>query len=305
MGRGKAKGWRPAAAGSAQGLLLGSADSCTGDTIASPVQLREEGRALPKQHINYDPEGIKGQPRPGAWKGGKGDRPVTSVVVPAPTAKAPKAQPPEAVASGEYKSLAAEPARSMPPPSMRRALTPPPTKPDAKAPSLAQASKESGKTEIELRREAAAEAEEAAQVFPPLQPLCKEEEVFPPLRPLCKEEEVEETQPKEEVEVKQEAEESAHKRLRSDVNSSGGDAQASAGVVAEVAKPAGNAVQQGLQRWAEKVNGLAGTDADLVKRCREFVRKRILKAHASGSLHATDWDEELVPTVEALREGAV
>merc|ERR1712061_164022 len=41
-------------------------------------------------------------------------------------------------------------------------------------------------------------------------------------------------------------------------------------------KQESGAMKQGLQAWAEKVNALAGTDAELVKACREFVRKRIL-----------------------------
>jgi len=61
------------------------------------------------------------------------------------------------------------------------------------------------------------------------------------------------------------------------------------------------AIKQGLQAWAEHVNALAGDDADLARRCREFVRKRILKAHAGGHLHSHDWATEPVPTVEELR----
>merc|ERR1719362_820275 len=60
------------------------------------------------------------------------------------------------------------------------------------------------------------------------------------------------------------------------------------------------AIKQGLQGWAERVNALAGDDTDLVRRCREFVRKRILKAHAGGHLHSHDWATEPVPTVEEL-----
>jgi len=64
------------------------------------------------------------------------------------------------------------------------------------------------------------------------------------------------------------------------------------------------AMKQGLQGWAERVNVLAGGDAELVRKCREFVRKRILKAHASGDLHSVDWVSEPVPTVEELRSSA-
>jgi hypothetical protein len=69
------------------------------------------------------------------------------------------------------------------------------------------------------------------------------------------------------------------------------------------APAAASGVQQGLQRWASQVNALAGTDADLIPRCREHVRQRILKAHAMGNLHATDWDTEPLPSVDDLRAG--
>jgi len=47
-------------------------------------------------------------------------------------------------------------------------------------------------------------------------------------------------------------------------------------------------------------NAESGADDDLAQRCRDFVRTRILKAHAEGNLHSVDWGEERVPTAEEL-----
>merc|ERR1712217_619101 len=88
-------------------------------------------------------------------------------------------------------------------------------------------------------------------------------------------------------------------------DSNGGEAPSGGDAEPEAKKPKteSGAMKQGLQGWAEKVNGLAGTDAELVKACREFVRKRILKAHAEGNLHSVTWETEPVPTTEELRGG--
>lgn len=64
--------------------------------------------------------------------------------------------------------------------------------------------------------------------------------------------------------------------------------------------PAKKPKATGLQAWAERVNNSAGEDADLATLCREFVRKRIMKAHGAGNLHTNDWDEEPLPTPEEL-----
>merc|ERR1712203_550835 len=57
-------------------------------------------------------------------------------------------------------------------------------------------------------------------------------------------------------------------------------------------KTESGAMKAGLQGWAERVNALAGTDAELIKACREHVRQRILKAHTDGNLHSVNWGEE-------------
>merc|ERR1719414_479910 len=72
MGKGKAKGFRPPK--DDKSMLFGSADHLTGNTIASPVQLRAEGIPLPKDHMNFGDEWGKGD-----GKGdGKGSGPVTA-----------------------------------------------------------------------------------------------------------------------------------------------------------------------------------------------------------------------------------
>jgi len=68
------------------------------------------------------------------------------------------------------------------------------------------------------------------------------------------------------------------------------------------AAPQSAAMQQGLQGWAERVNMLSIEEPGLAKACREFVRKRILRAHAEGNLHSVDWSEEAIPTPEQLEE---
>lgn len=56
-----------------------------------------------------------------------------------------------------------------------------------------------------------------------------------------------------------------------------------------------------LQKWAERVTALAGADEEMIKRCRDHTRKRIMKAHVEGNLMTTNWDEEPVPsTVDEL-----
>merc|ERR1740121_3448522 len=60
------------------------------------------------------------------------------------------------------------------------------------------------------------------------------------------------------------------------------------------------APRQGLQRWAERVHALAGGDAALLQRCRDFVRGRILEGHAAGLLDEIDWDDEPLPALEHL-----
>ena len=66
MGKGKTKGWRPSA--QTAGLLCGSADHLSGDTVASPVQLREEGKPLPPSHFNYrDREWRAGRDSKASW----------------------------------------------------------------------------------------------------------------------------------------------------------------------------------------------------------------------------------------------
>lgn len=56
-----------------------------------------------------------------------------------------------------------------------------------------------------------------------------------------------------------------------------------------------------LQEWTKRVNKMGEGDEELEKKCRDFVRKRIMKAHTDGNLHSHNWDEEPVPDPEALR----
>lgn len=95
------------------------------------------------------------------------------------------------------------------------------------------------------------------------------------------------------------AEEAAAKKARVDEE---GPMQGPAPPPAAAAAPkaAAAGMQAGLQKWAEKVNAVGAGDPDLMKKCRDIVRKRILKAHATKTLNETDWDAEPVPTKEEI-----
>uniref|UniRef100_A0A7S1LEH7 Uncharacterized protein n=1 Tax=Alexandrium catenella TaxID=2925 RepID=A0A7S1LEH7_ALECA len=334
MGKGKAKGWRPPAANDSKaGLLLGSASHLTGDSIASPVQLRDEGRALPKNHPNFGDEWGKGGKGKGAtgdasatgansipvvkrpeggWAAGlDGEKPNASATgsncIPVQRPKpcgappvdqkkenaedekpallkasakahspaAPADQPTEAVKAEEEEDGAGNSSGSAPP-----------TAPKAAAVTPSEPVRSDGKTEIERRREAMLQRERAVAGR-------QAEEVL-----------AEAKRPPEEG-----AEEAA-KRRREEVAAEEGPAEKrpreatatpSATPAASAAPAAGGAMQQGLQGWAERVKGMASGDAELEKLCKEFVRKRILKAHGAGDLHSRNWGGEPLPTVEELR----
>eukprot|EP00928_Gymnodinium_smaydae_P011003 TRINITY_DN14124_c1_g3_i1.p1 TRINITY_DN14124_c1_g3~~TRINITY_DN14124_c1_g3_i1.p1 ORF type:complete len:670 (+),score=109.62 TRINITY_DN14124_c1_g3_i1:78-2087(+) len=55
-----------------------------------------------------------------------------------------------------------------------------------------------------------------------------------------------------------------------------------------------------LQEWAGRVNNLASGRAEFTESCKDFVRKRILRAHAEGNLHSIDWDAEPVPDLSSF-----
>jgi len=102
-----------------------------------------------------------------------------------------------------------------------------------------------------------------------------------------------------------EEQEAKRRRVQNEAECTGDDERRSIGQSATSAPPAAQgdtgAIKQGLQGWAERVNALGEEDPELVKRCREFVRKRILKAHATGDLHSCNWLEEPLPELEELQ----
>eukprot|EP00927_Polykrikos_kofoidii_P062613 TRINITY_DN57415_c0_g1_i1.p1 TRINITY_DN57415_c0_g1~~TRINITY_DN57415_c0_g1_i1.p1 ORF type:complete len:371 (+),score=99.93 TRINITY_DN57415_c0_g1_i1:89-1201(+) len=366
MGKGKTKGWRPPAADSAEGFLLGSAAALTGDTIASPVQLRQEGREVPKDHINYGWTGSDG------WGKGKGKQGKDSATgannVPVSGKSTAPVPGSGAGASPKHAGVAAKPTAKGAAPTPKadvEAPMPPPKAPapkeEPKIPSFAPSKPvaDDGKSEIERRREALMAHRKAISAANPERALesedygedngaaarraesqAKREEMEARIRdaearrvqalpggenqnghPKIVKEEVKmeenteatkgtdvktEAPKKEEIKEEVTGDEPAAKRLRAEPVTSCPDASSvSAAPVAPAAKAPAAAQgatisQQGLQHWAERVNEVAGGDAELLKRCRDFVRKRILKAHATGSLHTTSWDEEPLPTVDAL-----
>lgn len=316
MGKGKVKGWRPPSTPEAAGMLLGSADHLTGDSIASPVQLREEGRALPANHPNFGDEWGKG----GKKGKGKGSHEASASGANAiPVVARPK--------EGWAPTLDVEDRAKMPPPVMKASSKAPPAvkqepdpavkqEPDpepevakqvkpTRAPTAATARsisqtnpvKVDVKTEIERRREAMLQREKDAAMQRAA--TTKGEVDDPEARRRASE------LKRQEAEA---ASRAAEARWRRD-----GDAEAGNAADEPAAKrpkeetvdgednSGVGAIKQGLQGWAEQVNALAGGDTDLARRCREFVRKRILKAHAGGHLHTHNWATEPVPTVEELR----
>lgn len=313
MGKGKVKGWRPPSSPEAAGMLLGSADHLSGDSIASPVQLREEGRALPKNHPNYGDEFGKGG-RKGKGKGdgeasasGANSIPVVArpkegwaptldderqdrAKMPPPVMKASSKAPPAV-----KQELDPEPAAAEAAPEVQAADAPKPTSTKRSISPTKPVAKVEVKTEIELRREAMLQREKEAALQRAA--AVDGEEDDPEARRRASE------LRRQEAEAASRAAEARRRR--------GGDTTSSQNTAEEPAskrpkqedvddKPAAGAIKQGLQGWAERVNALAGDDAELVRRCREFVRKRILKAHAGGHLHSHDWATEPVPTVDEL-----
>lgn len=333
MGKGKAKGFRPPRPDDpSAGLLLGSAAHCTGDTVASPVQLREEGRALPQGHLNFGDEWGKG--------GGKGDGPTgangipvapKAAFVPARPKGASPAAPSKEEAKEEVKAEASISSSSSSSAALKAsakaAVTPSaPSRPVASAKptghdGLSEIERRRATlTDIERRRAAMLERERASQTE--AREVTAESEAS---QGPCKEEAQEEDDQaagyvavKEEVEEEVEEEEedevarAAARRRRLEVQDGGAEDDEEKPDVKRLRTDDGGegkpqpqtqrgAMKQGLQEWAALVNALAKPeDVDLAQRCRDFVRQRILRAHAEGNLHAVDWGEEAVPAADEL-----
>eukprot|EP00929_Paragymnodinium_shiwhaense_P027711 TRINITY_DN16202_c0_g1_i3.p1 TRINITY_DN16202_c0_g1~~TRINITY_DN16202_c0_g1_i3.p1 ORF type:complete len:1279 (-),score=334.61 TRINITY_DN16202_c0_g1_i3:63-3899(-) len=121
----------------------------------------------------------------------------------------------------------------------------------------------------------------------------------------CKEEKVDDQAKSEQAEPavaeeKEEAKEEAVAPLAEAVQPAAEPEPAPAPQAAAVAKPAA----AGVQVWAVKVNALAAGDAELMLKCRDFIRRRVLRANSEGNLHTADWHAEPVPTVEEVQEEA-
>mmetsp|Transcript_62215 Transcript_62215/g.111122 ORF Transcript_62215/g.111122 Transcript_62215/m.111122 type:complete len:417 (-) Transcript_62215:67-1317(-) len=413
MGKGKAKGWRPPRSGeAASSLLFGSADHLTGDTIASPVQLREEGRAIPKGHPNYGEWDTQG-----SWRGGRGAGPGRgkgggkageqgSRIHPSATGSnnmpvAPKAaastkptlQAEEAkaavkteAAEANVKAEEAEAAKNVAEETYEdgvfaearhaansllaslgaakeeikkevkkevkeEVVVVEEVKKEVEDENEAKARRMSeAKTEIERRREAMLQREKAAQQSPGVTTCTSDDDAEARKRAVearrreaeakarqaearrrealaanaARRREEEATRQEESQQTvsssepaKQEAEHVQAEEEQPVAEPSEGTAAVSVTEppsaeampepkrprVEAASKAPGAAMQHGLQGWAARVNALAedaDADPELVKRCRDFVRKRILKAHATGDLHAIAWDEEPVPSLEEL-----
>jgi hypothetical protein len=159
MGKGKAKGWRPPRDDTpAANLLFGSADHLTGDSIASPVQLREERKPLPKNHLNYSDHDSKGK-----WKGsggagaGKGDGKNSQAQIRPPVPPFIAPSPKQAAVKKE--EVKADDVKKEPTVEVKQELTD-----DVKAEEAAKAQRMiDAKTEIERRREAMLAREKAVQ----------------------------------------------------------------------------------------------------------------------------------------------
>lgn len=244
--------------------MLGNVNHLSGNSIASPVQLRQEGIAMPENHMNFGEEWVPG-------KGGKGTGSWQRTKAPPPKAEPPAPMQPTAKGKG-------------PAPSPKESPTLPRAKPKAAPGDSAAngAAKQEVKAEVkaEVKQEAKKEvkSEVKQEADDGLTEIERRRKALQMLQ--ASKEEV-----KEEVKEEPEDEEPPAKRPCTG---------------SERPAQGGGAMQQGLQGWATRVNALAGEDADLVGKCREFVRARILRAHAEGNLHDIDWEEEPVPSIEEV-----
>lgn len=324
MGKGKAKGFRPPKDDNS--MLFGSAAHLTGNSIASPVQLRAEGVALPKDHLNFGDEWGKGDKAKGAAKGAKGADAATGSNQVELGPKAEGAEP--EVKAEEPKK--AEPAK----------IVIESSRPVANDGLSEIERRRAGMQEIERRRAAMLQREVASQQT-------EGAEHDPEARRQAMERGRRQAQAKGEVKdepgfgsVKEEREADMGEAADGEVDrimegaerADGEEAQdydddeedevslAAArrrrleeeeGQQQDVKKPRTDApadtgaMKQGLQGWAEQVNALAadGSNAELAQACRDFVRKRILRAHMEGNLHSVDWGAEVVPLPEELLLG--
>ncbi|CAK0858851.1 unnamed protein product, partial [Prorocentrum cordatum] len=164
MGKGKQKGWRPPKDdGGALGMLFGSADHITGHSVASPVTLRQDGVALPKNHPNYGDDKGKGKGK----GGGKGDAaPAATAAMPPPDVpvKTDGAKPRPVAARWARKATVKTEADACKPGDAEAALAEP-VKPAVPLPSKEGSTKpvakleDDGLTEIERRRRGMAAAQ--------------------------------------------------------------------------------------------------------------------------------------------------
>jgi len=302
MGKGKAKGFRPPK--DDKSMLFGSANHLTGNSIASPVQLRQEGIALPKNHMNYGDEWGKGT-------GKDGPTGANAVEVRPKASSEVKEEPKQ-----EPKALEQKP----------KAKPAAPTKPkvviEPSQPVGLSSTGGAGISEIERRRMAMKEIERRRQEMLQREvgaagrtaeeaPAASgdeagaKDEVQATGTDEGSLEEVKEEVAEEEEEEEDEISRAAARRRRLE-EEEGGPAESEdrkrPRPAEPAAEPASGALKQGLQGWAERVNELAadGANAELAQACRDFVRKRILRAHAEGNLHSVDWAAELVPSAEEL-----
>jgi len=350
MGKGKAKGWRPPRDGEASNLLCGSADHLTGDTIASPVQLRDEGRAIPKGHLNYgDHDQWKGGAGKGCGKDGKTHE-ASINIMPSASKASPSPKPvakPSQAAGRMAPPVPAFPKKELETYSMDMENDVKEIKKEVKEEitneEAAKAKRmDDAKSEIERRRDAMLAREKAVLQQAPSSIACDVDDAEGRRRAAeVKRKEAEAAARAAEARRLQAAEKAkaaaSDARLRRKVASADeteAKAESADGVKVEASaidadvcsaskrprieeatstasapatKPdpatSGTAMQQGLQRWAARVNALADpTDPEMTRKCRDFVRQRILKAHATGDLHSNAWDDEPLPDEATLQQ---
>eukprot|EP00929_Paragymnodinium_shiwhaense_P008452 TRINITY_DN112404_c0_g1_i1.p1 TRINITY_DN112404_c0_g1~~TRINITY_DN112404_c0_g1_i1.p1 ORF type:complete len:349 (+),score=121.43 TRINITY_DN112404_c0_g1_i1:159-1205(+) len=345
MGKGgKPKGFRPPS-GDGPSCLFGDVSHLSGNTIASPVQLRAEGLAMPKNHMNFEHEWKRTRGK-GKFGPAQEEKQVEEAPTPSgPCKTAPGVNNPyasgnagmkkevksevkeENLAFGVYEFEPEVPEAPAMPNDVPTAPAMPMihdgmTEIEKRRAALVSAAKVAtgAETEIERRKRLAAEAQGPNAKKTSLQILQEAAAKARQLAQVKKEEE--EVVP--ERKDRAQGVESAAKRLKMDLAAelaaaskktlaataapkASGAAPAfenntglqAAFAAAAAAGPAAGS-QKTVQDWAAKVNALGTGNTELTKKCREYVRKRILKAHATGSLHSTDWDKEFIPTLDQI-----
>jgi len=300
---------------------LGGAESCTGHAIASPVTLRQEGIAMPKDHMNFG-DVFPDDNKKGKGKGGKDGKTVTPEEAQAakearkfapPVPKGAPAVPklPENASAADYaRAVAAANAAKSPEEKEWEAIE------EAAALEAAKFAAEEAKALLKRQKAAFAKPKIVIESTKPvahdgLSVIERRRQAMAASQAAAPDEAVNEDEAEAEgdgdaAEADDDGNDEAFRLQLAELQAvqAKADREAAAKRAREEAMakepPAKKPKATGLQAWAERVNNSAGEDADLATLCREFVRKRIMKAHGAGNLHTNDWEEEPLPTPEEL-----